>query len=186
MKQGLYLGVLLMISMPVFSTNPASTKYVDEKIAELQYQINHQYQVGQHALGGVIYFLYVDSAGNQHGLVSAMADEDGAFTWGSSLVPGTAQYQCANKNTGGYHDWITPTKPQITLLYTNRFAIDPTADNAGFVDDDTTSSNYWSAGVDLDSNGMPTTLAWTLNFVNGMLGQSDQMNGLSVRCIRSF
>ena len=149
-----------------------------------------QYTIGQSVLGGVVFFVYVDSTGTQHGLVAAEADEPGGpnYTGGLSTTSGTAQYQCANKTTNGFTDWILPNQSQITILYNNRFAIDPTDPNGngGFSNEeqfngDTTASIYWSS-----TTTNSACSAWSQYFGNGTQNPQLANTLLSVRCIRTF
>lgn len=144
----------------------------------------NQYMVGQSVLGGVIFYIYVDSLGIQHGLVAATTDEPGGaiYTWGASTTPGTAQYQCASVSYGGYTDWVVPNQAQITALYNNRFAIDPTAPNGnGGFSNNAVDYQYWSSTVDVSTPGN----AWMQIFAGGgQVSGSQIVPSGSVRCIR--
>ena len=148
--------------------------------------------IGQSALGGVIYYVYTDSAGVQHGLVAATADEpdagsSGKYTWDALAVdPNSAQYACAHKRVtvGGvtYSGWILPNLAQMSALFDNRYAISPNQPNGGFVASESLfTNNYWTS-IEADS-GNP----WCMSFGNGfMVDSSDATRQQSVRCIRTF
>jgi hypothetical protein len=187
MRKGTELWVLLFSTVSTFSVyavNPASTQYVDEKFNQLQSKIG-QHFVGQHDLGGVVYYVYLDSTGTQHGLVAATEDESGGpiYTWGLSSTLGTAQYQCANKVTGGYTNWVVPNQAQMTALYTNRFAINPTDVNGGF-----SNKTLPDAAVYWASNNQPGSItnAFSMDFATGSFNTRATPTPLNVRCIRGF
>ncbi len=199
-------GFLSTFAYAYAGCNPASTCYVDQAIASIPTlpaggttgqvltKVNNnnydtkwatpsgaKYTVGQSAFGGKIF--YVDSTG-QHGLVAAITDEPGGanYTWGNSTTSGTAQYQCTNKAAvNGYANWFLPDQAQMTLLYTNRYAIGGSP-NGGF--SNTTLSNaslYWTS-TESDNPGT----AWFMYFGNAFQGNNPENNSYSVRCIRAF
>lgn len=195
------------------ASNPASTNYVDQKIAMLQFQIasiqgvpaggmagqilakssnrnydtqwinqppTAQYTLGQHTQGGVVFFMYIDSLNVQHALIAATTDEPG----GSQYNQNSAVIQCANKSEDGFTDWFLPNKAQMSALFNNRFAIDPTAinGNGGFSESISTPvSSYWSSTTVSDSSGR----GWYQRFTDGTQNNLTVNNTFSVRCIRT-
>jgi len=145
------------------------------------------YSIGQTTNGGVIFYVYEDSAGTQHALVSATADEAGgaAYNWDAGAVPGSAQNACSTKSVAvagvTYDDWILPDQDQMTALYNNRYAIDPSDSNGGFSDETTgpNGANYWTATASETSG-----FAWTQVFSNGGMQDKDVNELRLVRCIR--
>lgn len=141
-----------------------------------------QYTIGDATEGGIVFFVYKDSAGVQHALISAPADESvpaATYTWANAVT------QCNNKNDGTYSDWFLPNKAQIFALFANRYALAPVAgtpgpgntaaNNGGF-----TTNRYWSS-TEVDVN-----IAWLQNFGSG--GQANDITKVtlvSVRCIRA-
>lgn len=127
---------------------------------------NSARRVGEQQDGGVIF--YVDATG-QAGLVAATADEPGgaAYTWQGAID------ECTNKDGG--NGWFLPSRTQLTLLWTNRYAIDSDDANGGFA-----FGTYWSSTEDDAIN------AWFQNFFNG--DQNNDIKGLNlrVRCVRAF
>lgn len=198
-----------ILSATIHAANPASTAYVDQKVAQLKTLMQHrgipaggmagqvlakasnanyatrwQYTIGQHALGGVIFFVYVDANGAQHGLVAATTDEDesgGAYSWADATA------QCAAKSIlqkgVTYTNWILPGQAQMTALYSNRYAIDPSSPNGGFISFETTDpaiEAYWT------STPVGNNTHWAQSFGLGV--QAFALNGSTyhVRCIRTF
>lgn len=127
---------------------------------------NSARRVGEQQDGGVIF--YVDATG-QAGLVAATADEPGgaAYTWGNAIT------QCQNKDGG--NGWFLPTRTQLTLLWTNRYAIDSNDANGGFAD-----GYYWS------STELSAVVAWGQDFISGYQGSVNKGINFRVRCVRAF
>lgn len=124
-----------------------------------------------------------------HGLVAATADEPGGanYTWDSTNAPGSAQYACANKvvTVAGvtYSGWIVPSMAQMTALYANRYAINPSDPNGGFSVQTIANNSaiYWTSTASATPG-----LAWTELFTNGFMQDKDTTTAFSVRCIRTF
>lgn len=145
-----------------------------------------QYVIGQNTEGGIVFFVYKDSANTQHALIAASADEPGTYPWGAASTPGTAQYQCVNKTGGGYSDWFLPNKAQMSALFMNRYALTPingtpppvstpvTINNGGFL------NTYWT------STEVNSTNAWIQFFGLGYEQTRDKTLSFNVRCIRAL
>ncbi|ETO92016.1 DUF1566 domain-containing protein [Legionella oakridgensis] len=127
---------------------------------------NSARRVGEQQDGGVIF--YVDATG-QAGLVAATADEPGgaAYTWQGAID------ECTNKDGG--NGWFLPSRTQLTLLWTNRYAIDSDDANGGFAND-----AYWSSTENFAIN------AWHQNFNDGVQFDDNKVISLRVRCVRAF
>lgn len=127
---------------------------------------NSARRVGEQQDGGIIFF--VDATG-QAGLVAATADQQGTYTWDNAIS------QCQNKDGG--NGWFLPDRAQMTLLWTNRYAIDPgdPNHNGGFVN-----VLYWSS-TEVDDD-----LAWSQTFLDGIQYNDDKGNSRPVRCVRAF
>ena len=112
-----------------------------------------------------------------HGLVAALADEPG----GAAYTQLAAINRCASKIENGYSDWFLPNKAQATVLFNNRFAINPNDFNGGFPDT-TSTSIYWSSSPVTGS----TSDGWRQLFSTGE--QSNNLVSLtfSARCVRAF
>jgi hypothetical protein len=176
MRNGTLLVALLVSTASTFTAyavNPASKQYVDEQINQLDQKMESQIKIGQYAFDGVVYYVHTGSDGKQHGLVAATADESGLQHWN------TAKSLCENKG------WILPNQAQLTALYNNRYAIDPSAENGGFKnapgDDEST---YWSITT---ASGSTTNNAWFMEFDRGAQNEGPKLTSTySVRCIKTF
>lgn len=155
------------------------------KTSNANYATNWQYTIGQHALGGVIFLVYVDANGTQHGLVAADEDEpepNGAYNWTDATAQCTAK--SIVQNGVPYTNWILPSQAQMSALYSSRYLINPTSSNGGFMSFETTDPGfeaYWSS----TSTGNPNRY-WAQSFGLGVQAFFQDNSTFHVRCIRTF
>jgi hypothetical protein len=126
------------------------------------------YYLGEVYGGGVIYYLYKDSIGQDHGLIVALNDQATFQPWSNvantavgssaqSLWNGSANttaiiaqvghtssaaLTCKNYTGGGFTDWYLPAIDELHLLYINRYIINKTLYNVG---SQLGWVNYWSS-----------------------------------------
>ena len=150
--------------------------------------------LGKQYLGGIIFYLYKDSTGTQHGLVVSKAEggpiqldgnggisgnrtEDGAYnTSFLYTVAGTAP---AWVNTN-YSGWYIPSIDELNILWNNRFHVNKTARAIGSTLLSTTST-YWSSTI------FSASTAYTLAFLTGAIVQTSRpTTTLYVRAVKSF
>lgn len=124
---------------------------------------NSARRVGEQQDGGIIF--YVDATG-QAGLVAATEDEPNTYVWNDATT-------VCQTNRG--QDWFLPSRTQLTLLWTNRYAIDSDDANGGFAN-----VNYWSS-TEIDADD-----AWLQDFSNGLQFSGNKGSNLRVRCVRAF
>ncbi len=108
------------------------------------------FYLGQDTLGGIVFYIYVDSIGIQHGLIinknsqtsqkywqqtsqtntGANRTWDGAYNTPLMTNSGAATY--VNELTDGdFNDWYLPSIDELSLLWHNRFHINKAMYNAG-------------------------------------------------------
>lgn len=87
--------------------------------------------------------------------------------------PHQAAQQCADLNAHGQTDWYLPARNELNVLYTNRAAI------GGF-----NTSGAWPAGLYWSSSEIDVDEATGEYFNNGVQGNSNKQDSLSVRCVR--
>ncbi len=73
-----------------------------------------------------------------------------------------------------YNDWFLPAKNQLFCLFLNRFAI------GGF---NVSGAGYWSS---TESSASPANQAWIEDFLAGVQLTNSKLNGVRIRCTRSF
>lgn len=148
--------------------------------------------LGEDFDGGIIYHLWKDSLGVEHGLivskteqltttwqavgtlVNADRSEDGAYNTALMTLSDAETYV-----TGLGAGWYLPSIDELNLLWDNRF----NANKALRAGGDTLlsiSANYWS------STEASTTNAYNFTFGNGNAGSNLKSNTYSVRAVRAF
>lgn len=114
--------------------------------------------IGEHYQGGVIYHLYKDPDGSEHGLIVSIDYQSLFEIWSDGLaVPATATSTwnglsntnaasiqpgatygawklCQDYTYDGYNDWFLPSVDQLTLLWDNRFNVNKTLSNIGGIE----------------------------------------------------
>lgn len=162
------------------------------------------YHLGQHAEGGIIYQIYYDSIGKQHGLVLSTTNVSDTAQWGSkdkdlenceSTWDGKSNTNAilfASRDTlcaaglcdafvsENYDDWYLPALYELIGVYSNLFLIDKAlSDVKG--SDPITLNLYWSS---TESNGAS---AWFFSFFDGKPSNYyDKTSITMVRAVRSF
>jgi hypothetical protein len=156
--------------------------------------------VGASYGGGKVAYIFQSGdpgyvAGEQHGLIAAIADQSTGIQWynGSHVVTGatgtvigfgqantavivaiqgTGRYAaqlCDDLTLGGYNDWFLPSKDELNKLWLNKDAI------GGFAGDFYWSSSEYDAGF-----------AWGRYFYDGYQNYYGKANYLRVRAVRAF
>ena len=158
---------------------------------------SNDFYLGQDTLGGIVFYIYIGSDGNQHGLIvnknestaqwqssgtttNATRSWDGVYNTGLMLMTSSPAANYVNGlNDGGFTDWYLPSIDELSILWQNRFHANNALNAGGF----TLLSNtayYWS------STEYSNSYAWGQTFVNG--GQTNHLkDGTSyVRAVRAF
>lgn len=154
-------------------------------------------QIGQKYNGGVIFHLWLDSAGAQHGLIvedvaargaAALSGITNAAANATSFIDGkdnTAKFITQNNSASAvktindsteanYDDWYLPAAHEMLMLYTNLYEVNKTLTNK------ITASAYWTSTEILDAN------AYTFNMLTSSLVSSTKSSNISFIGIRSF
>jgi hypothetical protein len=160
--------------------------------------------IGEHAEGGIIYYLYLDSTGKQHGLVVSLNNLSREVEWGpkdkdvencASTWDGQSNTQailmatrdttkaaglCDNYVGGGYDDWYLPAIYELQTINANLLAVEKALD-AIEGSDEIEMSLYWSS---TQSNAAS---AWFFSFYESKpTNYYDKTSKTLVRAIRSF
>jgi len=161
--------------------------------------------VGELAYGGIIFAVWKDSAGAEHGLVASLFDVATSEEWGplyessnaasasdGSLNSGStvAGDVCANfvyddPETGlSYSDWYLPAIWELkamsekAMLINKILASDGSGDTQGFPED--ISAGYWS------STEVGGTFSWFVQFASGTTNTNFKDTQYRVRAVRKF
>jgi hypothetical protein len=162
--------------------------------------------IGEQFGGGVIFHLWLDSLGVEHGLIVDYVDLALSQVWSnvnSTLIGPSAQSSwdglsnsnaivnqaghtnsaaalCLNSNNSGQNDWYLPALDELILLSINRFHVNKTLSTISGASILRITADYWSS-TENDINR-----AW-LFFLNGLSsGSLSKANTESVRAIRAF
>ena len=127
--------------------------------------------IGEAFGGGVIFHLWKDTQGAEHGLVVATTDQSAAQAWSNVnnlLIGQTAQSSwdglsnsnaivaqashtssaaklCLDLVSGGQSDWYLPSIDELSLLWENRFNVNKKLITIGGVNVLTNTTDYWSS-----------------------------------------
>ena len=163
--------------------------------------------VGEFFGGGVIYYLYLDANGEQHGLIASLSDLgeyplwgfpdyevpncnsswDGASNTRAFIAAGGKSYfaigLCATFENESFKDWYMPSIDEFNLLFNARFVVNKVLEEDG---DPSTNGilqrYYWSSSQQTASH------AWYFNAGAGFAddGSKNNLPKPHVRAIRSF
>jgi hypothetical protein len=156
---------------------------------------SNDFYLGQDTLGGIVFYIYIGSDGNQHGLIvnknestvqwqssgtttNATRSWDGVYNTGLMTSSPAANY-VNGLTDGGFTDWYLPSIDELSILWHNRFHAN-NALNAGGFTLLANSVHYWS------STETSSTLAFTCYFTAGLPNASNKANTYSVRAVRAF
>lgn len=162
--------------------------------------------IGEQFGGGVIFYLWKDSQGNEHGLIVDLNDLSSSQAWSNvttNLIGSDAQSSwnglsnsdaivaqsghvssaaglCLNSTNGGYNDWYLPSIQELNALWNNYLPVAITLESIPGA----TSLQpiyYWSSTEYLNN------LAWYFYFLSGFGDGYDAKTGTNhVRAIRAF
>jgi hypothetical protein len=161
---------------------------------------NKPFFLGKDTLGGIVYYIYLDSLGNQHGLiVSKTQGGIGNLKWSAytnvlsttsswngasnfALIPQTSlNYQAGywvKTNLGS--GWYLPSVDELLIMYNNRYHINKALDGTSWTPLSMT-YRYWA------STEYGTKEAWTVIFYNGDAQPIIKTNNSgSFRGVKSF
>jgi hypothetical protein len=172
--------------------------------------------IGEEFGGGVIFHLWKDAQGLEHGLIVDLVnlsssqiwsnvDCANALSWNGLInsntivaTPGhttSAAALCLNSTNGGYSDWYLPSIQELNILWNNYYNI---AQSLSLIIGSTPLHNslngnvttyFWSSNWLIDWQGLNQTGAWYFDFSDGNGGGGGSYNqGFTyyVRAVRAF
>jgi hypothetical protein len=190
------------LAMPQNPDEAANKAYVDMQSG------GFTHSVGEFFGGGVVFYVYRDAGGNEHGRILALNDVPASpRTWSNTTnaLAGTngwdgvancgimtaqdannAGQDCLDWSSGGFDDWYLPSYFEIEQLWNNFIVVaealaSPEGVLAGAVPFPNTGS-YWT------STETATSAAGVLTMTRGPANTSapGKSNALRVRAIRAF
>ena len=163
--------------------------------------------IGEAFGGGVIFHLWKDAQGVEHGLVVATTDQSAAQVWSNidnveigqtaqsswdglsnsnaivtqSGHTSSAAKLCLDLVSGGQSDWYLPSNQELSMLWNNYFTVVKSLSQISGASQLASVSNYWSS-----SEGN-STYAWYVSFDQGGLGYDHlKVRTFYVRAVRAF
>ncbi len=162
--------------------------------------------IGEAFGGGIIFHLWKDNIGGEHGLIVDIAELGGSQAWSNIIQPigksaqspwdgknntnaiigqsghtSSAASLCANSTNNGQNDWYLPSIDEWILLGKNRFSVNKALSSIGGGELLKYSQVYWSSTEDISSGG-----ALYFAHINGTGSTHLKSNKYWVRAIRAF
>jgi len=167
---------------------------------------NFTHYIGEEFGGGVIFHLWKDNAGVEHGLIVDKTDLSTAQVWSniaqtligpsaqsswdglsnSNAIVGQAGHTssaaalCLNSTNGGQSDWYLPSIDELSLLWHSRFNVNKSLSTIGGATVLPITAVCWSS-TEGDNDG-----AWGIYFVNGAEKYGNKDATVYVRAVRAF
>lgn len=171
--------------------------------------VSFTHYVGEKFGGGVIFHLWKDSSGFEHGLIVDKTDLNTAQVWSNidnSSIGSSAQSSwdglnnsgsivsqaghtssasalCLNSTNGGQSDWYLPSVDELSLLWHSRFNVNKSLSTIGgatVLPYSYSTAYYWSS-TEIDAyNG------WTFAFWTGNTIADSKFKMYYVRAVRAF
>src|SRR5690554_6057733 len=156
---------------------------------------SNDFYLGQDTLGGIVFYIYIGSDGNQHGLIvnknestaqwqstntttNATRSWDGVYNTGL-MTSSPASTYVNGLTDGGFTDWYLPSIDELSILWHNRFHAN-NALNAGGFTLLSYYAYYWS------STEYNEPYAFFFNFLNGGTNYLSKPLSYNVRAVRAF
>ena len=156
---------------------------------------SNDFYLGQDTLGGIVFYIYIGSDGNQHGLIvnknestaqwqssgtttNATRSWDGVYNTGLMTSSPAANY-VNGLTDGGFTDWYLPSIDELSILWHNRFHVNNALNAGGFTLLSNTAT-YWSSTETNAPN------AFLFSFLSGFATNYGKANTYSVRAVRAF
>jgi hypothetical protein len=174
---------------------------------------NFTHYIGEEFGGGVVFHLWKDATGAEHGLIVDKVDLSTAQEWSnvydveigpaaqsswdglsnSNAIVGQAGHTnsaaalCLNSSNGGYTDWYLPAIDELERLYTNRLEVNATLRGISGASElkryDSATQNYVSYWSSAEGS---FSVAWVFVFDGGYAYVNDKLSTYDVRAVRAF
>lgn len=166
---------------------------------------NFTHYIGEEYGGGVIFHLWKDNAGVEHGLIVALTNQSTSQAWSnvtsaaigtsaqsswdglsnSNSIVGQADHTssaaklCLDLVSGGQSDWYLPSIQELNMLWNNYYTVTTALSQISGATQ-LSNSVYWSSSEN-NTNG-----AWDFYFGSGSAYSGSKNNTYYVRAVRAF
>lgn len=166
---------------------------------------NFTHYIGEEYGGGVIFHLWKDNAGVEHGLIVALTDQSISQAWSnvtsagigtsaqsswdglsnSNSIVGQAGHTssaaklCLDLVSGGQSDWYLPSIQELNMLWNNYYTVSRALSQISGATQ-LSKSEYWS------SSETTNNYAWYFTFSNGYTYYGSKYSTYYVRAVRAF
>lgn len=166
---------------------------------------NFTHYIGEEYGGGVIFHLWKDNAGVEHGLIVALTDQSTSQAWSnvtsaeigtsaqsswdglsnSNSIVGQAGHTssaaklCLDLVSGGQSDWYLPSIQELNMLWNNYYTVTRALSQISGATQ-LSNSVYWSSS-EFDNN-----YAWYFSFYYGYAYNDNKYFTNCVRAVRAF
>lgn len=166
---------------------------------------NFTHYIGEEYGGGVIFHLWKDNAGVEHGLIVALTDQSSSQAWSnvtsaeigtsaqsswdglsnSNSIVGQAGHTssaaklCLDLVSGGQSDWYLPSIQELNMLWNNYYTVTKALSQISGATQ-LSNSVYWS------SSEYNNYVAWYFTFANGNATNFGKNVTYCVRAVRAF
>jgi len=149
------------------------------------------FYLGKDTLGGIVYYIYLSSDGNQHGLIVSKTESAGQWQTANSITNANRSWDGAYNTTlmnnspaatyvtGLGAGWYLPSIDELSLLWHARFHVNKAMNGGGFALLSNT-ANYWSS-TEIVANG-----AWFFQFTYASAAYTFKTDTYNFRAVRSF
>lgn len=161
--------------------------------------IDH-FHLGQDTLGGIVYHIYRDNTGQQHGLIVSKTESMATWQTTASSTGANSTYdgtfntsQMSNSPSATYVNslgtgWYLPSVDELTLLHDNRYFANKALSNGGFtiLSTETFNGLYWTSTEIDNLNAVHFTMLGGYAEPNFGPYNQDKTNSYFVRAIKAF
>lgn len=167
---------------------------------------NFIHYIGEQFGGGVIFHLWKDAQGVEHGLIVDKTDLSTSQVWSNrdtSLIGASAQSSwdglsnsnaivgqaghtssaaalCLNSTNSGQSDWYLPSLQELNMLWNNYYTVARSISQIAGATQLGNNANYWSSSEDFAYS------AWLFSFANGNAYNGYKDTTYYVRAVRAF
>lgn len=193
--------------VPTDDFDAANKKYVDDQISASSGGGGHY--IGEQFGGGIVFEVFKDINGVEHGLVVMLTNLNSGRTWSGTTnasVPASgavsvwngwsnsnaimaqnnnsAAGNCRGSNNQGYTDWFLPSISQLRLLWTHNYVVNKSLTAAGGSE---IVGRIWSSSETASTHARFLNLSSDIgNAHYGDIYPIEKTQNYIVRCIREF